>query len=395
MQTPVAEIPAVTANVAVPPRSLAGLTRAGLAEAARRHRRAGAEMRMRVGQLWHWIYHRGATDFAAMTTSPRTCAPSSPSAFTLERPEIVTEQVSIDGTRKWLLRCRRRGARGGAEIETVYIPEERPRHALHLEPGRLHADLLVLPHRHAEAGAQPDARPRSSARSWSRATASANGRARRPPKDGIVPPTASASHQHRADGHGRAALQFRQRARRARHRLPTARAWRSRSAASRCRPPASCRDRPLRRRDRRDAGDLAARGARRAARRTRADQQEVSDRANCSRPAATIPALSNARRITFEYVMLKGVNDSSADARELVRLLNGIPAKINLIPFNPWPGTPTSARTGRRSSASPTSSTRRLRQPVRTPRGRDILAACGQLKSETEKLRARARLATE
>jgi 23S rRNA (adenine2503-C2)-methyltransferase len=108
------------------------------------------------------------------------------------------------------------------------------------------------------------------------------------------------------------------------------------------------------------------------------------------------PGVSNARRITFEYVMLKGVNDADADARELVRLLKGIPAKINLIPFNPWPG-----------AAYECSSWDRIERfseivfragyasPVRTPRGRDILAACGQLKSETEKLSARARLMAE
>ena len=108
------------------------------------------------------------------------------------------------------------------------------------------------------------------------------------------------------------------------------------------------------------------------------------------------PGLSNARRITFEYVMLKGVNDSDADARELVRLLRGIPAKINLIPFNPWPGA--------RYQCSDWERIERFSEivfragyasPVRTPRGRDILAACGQLKSETEKLRARARLMAE
>ena len=105
------------------------------------------------------------------------------------------------------------------------------------------------------------------------------------------------------------------------------------------------------------------------------------------------PGLTNAKRITFEYVMLKGVNDSGAEARDLVRLLKGIPAKINLIPFNPWPGT--------RYECSDWDRIERFSEivfragyasPVRTPRGRDILAACGQLKSETEKLSARARL---
>ena len=108
------------------------------------------------------------------------------------------------------------------------------------------------------------------------------------------------------------------------------------------------------------------------------------------------PGLSNARRITFEYVMLKGVNDSAADAKRLVQLLKGIPAKVNLIPFNPWPGTQYECSDwdtienfaeilNRAGYAS----------PVRTPRGRDIMAACGQLKSESQKLRAKERLALE
>ncbi len=110
----------------------------------------------------------------------------------------------------------------------------------------------------------------------------------------------------------------------------------------------------------------------------------------------TYPGSSNARRITFEYVMLKGVNDSPAEARELVRLLKGIPAKINLIPFNPWPGTAyecsDDATIGRFSDIVFNAG---YASPVRIPRGRDILAACGQLKSETEKLRARALLTAE
>jgi 23S rRNA (adenine2503-C2)-methyltransferase len=110
----------------------------------------------------------------------------------------------------------------------------------------------------------------------------------------------------------------------------------------------------------------------------------------------TYPGVSNARRITFEYVMLKGVNDSDADARELVRLLRGIPAKINLIPFNPWPGTTYECSDWERIERFSEIVFRAgYASPVRTPRGRDILAACGQLKSETEKLRARARMMLE
>ena len=108
----------------------------------------------------------------------------------------------------------------------------------------------------------------------------------------------------------------------------------------------------------------------------------------------TYPAASNAKRITFEYVMLKGVNDSPADARALVRLLEGIPAKINLIPFNPWPGTQYECSDWETiEKFSDIVFRAGYASPVRTPRGRDILAACGQLKSETEKLSARERLA--
>jgi 23S rRNA (adenine2503-C2)-methyltransferase len=108
------------------------------------------------------------------------------------------------------------------------------------------------------------------------------------------------------------------------------------------------------------------------------------------------PGASNARRITFEYVMLKGVNDSPAEARALVRLLKGLPAKINLIPFNPWPGSAFECsdwQTIERFSEIVFNAG--YASPVRTPRGRDILAACGQLKSENEKLRARARMMLE
>ena len=101
------------------------------------------------------------------------------------------------------------------------------------------------------------------------------------------------------------------------------------------------------------------------------------------------PGLSNARRITFEYVMLKGVNDSVAEAKELVRLLAGIPAKINLIPFNPWPGAPYECSSWERIEAFAEILSRAgYASPIRTPRGRDIFAACGQLKSESVKTRA-------
>ena len=209
---------------------------------ARRDRRArAARSRMRVGQLWHWLYVRGATDFARddqrLQGAPRRRSPA-PSPST--RPEIVTEQVSEDGTRKWLLRFPPRGAGRPVEIETVYIPEEgRGTLCLSSQVGCT-LSCTLLPHRHAEAGAQPDlrgdrrpdpARPRPARRpSRPRRRTRRRGAGDRP-----------ARLQRRHDGDGRAALQFRQRQGGAARSPPTATASACRSGASRSRPPASCR----------------------------------------------------------------------------------------------------------------------------------------------------------
>ena len=165
---------------------------------------------MRVGQLWHWLYVRGATDFGAMSNVSKELRARLAAHFTLARPEIVTEQVSADGTRKWLLRFPPRGAGRPVEIETVYIPEEGRGTLCLSSPGRLHPLLQLLPHRHAEARPQPDLRgdrrpdpprPRPARRpSRRQAAARRGGAGDRTPR-----------LQRRHDGHGRAALQFRQR----------------------------------------------------------------------------------------------------------------------------------------------------------------------------------------
>ncbi len=113
-------------------------------------------------------------------------------------------------------------------------------------------------------------------------------------------------------------------------------------------------------------------------------------------PAPNIRSASNARRITFEYVMLKGINDTKEDARRLVRLLAGLPAKVNLIPFNPWPGSPYECSEWDVIEVfAEILNNAGYASPVRTPRGRDIMAACGQLKSESQKIRAKDRMALE
>ena len=192
---------------------LAGATRAELSRALAEIGVPEREMRMRAAQLWHWIYHRGVARIRRMRNIARPLLDRLAERHSLARPAIVAEQVSADGTRKWLLRMPLdRPARQGRRDRMRLHPGERPRHAVRLQPGRLHAQLHVLPHRHAELGAQPDrrrdrrpgagrARParRLSRRRRAdrRARALRRGRARR--------------LQHRLHGHGRAALQFRQR----------------------------------------------------------------------------------------------------------------------------------------------------------------------------------------
>ena len=174
-------------------------------------------------------------------TSPRSCARRSSSIYSLARPEIVTEQVSVDGTRKWLLRLATAGHEPRApEIETVYIPEADRGTLVHLEPGRLHADLHLLPHRHAAARAQPRRRRRSSARSCSRATASATGAEPPVPKTGGSSPKASARSPTSCSWAWASRSTTSTTLRRRSRSPPTAKGSRSPSAASRCRPPASC-----------------------------------------------------------------------------------------------------------------------------------------------------------
>ena len=136
--------------------SLVGMTREALAEALGGIGVPERQRRMRVQQIWHWLYVRGAQDFDAMTTLSKELRAALAQAFTLARPEIAAEQISVDGTRKWLLAAARRARRRPARGRMRLYPGNRPRHVVHFEPGRLHAQLHVLPHRHAAAGAQSD-----------------------------------------------------------------------------------------------------------------------------------------------------------------------------------------------------------------------------------------------
>ena len=375
--------------------SLAGLTRAELADALRRLELPDREIRMRVAQLWHWIYFRGADDFGSMLNISKAMRERLDLAFSLDLPEIVEEQVSSDGTRKWLLRLSpAHQSEKPAEIECVYIPES--------DRGTLCVSSQVgctLNCSFCHTGTQKLVRNLTAQEIIGQIMVARRRLGDFPglerPTDGLVPSgegvravsnivfmgmgeplynleNVMSAVDAMADGDGLSV---------SKRRITV-----STSGVV-----------PQIERLGAECGPMLAISL-------HAVRDELRDELvplNKKYPIEELlqacrgyPGASNARRITFEYVMLKGVNDSPAEARELVRLLKGVPAKINLIPFNPWPGAPYECsdwETIERFSDIVFNAG--YASPVRTPRGRDILAACGQLKSETEKLRARARLA--
>ena len=376
--------------------SLAGATREGVAAALADIGTPQREIRMRSAQLWHWIYHRGASSFDEMLNVGKGLRGALKERFSLARPEVVSEQLSRDGTRKWLIRLAPVDGRDrGAEVECVYIPEA--------DRGTLCVSSQVgctLTCSFCHTGTQKFVRNLTSAEIVGQLLVARErlgdfpGRA--PPADGAVPGEGSRfisnvvfmgmgeplyNLDHVADAIG--AMSDGEGLSLSRRRITVS------TAGVVPRLP-----------------ELGERTGAMLAISLHAVRDELRDKLvplNRKYPIADLlaacrayPGASNARRITFEYVMLKGVNDSPAEARELVRLLKGLPAKINLIPFNPWPGSPyecsDDATIGRFSQIVFDAG---YASPVRTPRGRDILAACGQLKSETEKLRARALLAAD
>ncbi len=376
--------------------NLAGMTRGEIAGALREFGLPEHEIRMRTNQLWHWIYFRGARDFTEMLNISKRLRATLADAFELRLPEIIEEQLSVDGTRKWLLRLAPVGPQDkGAEIECVYIPES--------DRGTLCVSSQVgctLTCSFCHTGTQRLVRNLTTAEIVGQLLVARQrlgdfpGRER--PVDGLVPdgeglravsnivfmgmgePLYNLEHvapaiETMADGDGLS--------------LSKRRITVSTSGVA-----------PQIERLGAETGAMLAislHAVRDDIRNTLVPLNKKYPIRELLQACRDYPGASNARRITFEYVMLKGVNDSPAEARELVRLLKGVPAKINLIPFNPWPGAPYECsdwETIERFSDIVFNAG--YASPVRTPRGRDILAACGQLKSETEKLRARARLAS-
>ena len=377
--------------------SLAGATRAELGQALDAVGVSAAGRRMRVSQLWHWIYHRGVQDFGAMRNIARPLLETLAERFTLERPKIVAEQVSADGTRKWLLRMPSTGPLDrGAEIECVYIPES--------DRGTLCVSSQVgctLNCTFCHTGTQAWARNLSAAEIVGQALVARDRLGDFPggvaPTDGLVPSGEGVRAVSNVVfmGMGEPLYNFES----VRDAIAILTDGDGLSLSKRRITVSTSGVAPELARLGNECGTMLAVSLHATNNRLRDTLVPLNRKYPIEallQACRAYPGASNARRITFEYVMLKGVNDSASEARALVRLLKGLPAKINLIPFNPWPGSPYECSDwGTIERFSEIVFNAGYASPVRTPRGRDILAACGQLKSESEKLRARARLMLE
>jgi 23S rRNA (adenine2503-C2)-methyltransferase len=360
--------------------SLAGRSRAALKAALVGLGVEERKARMRTEQLWRWIHHFGVAEFDAMTDVAKGLRAALADAYTLARPEITAKQVSSDGTRKYLIRLE-----GGSEVETVFIPDVGKAGALcvssqvgctlnctfcHTGTQRLVRNLTA-----AEIVAQVMI-ARDDLEEWP--TSNEDRQLTNVVFMGMGEPLYNLDAVVEAidtisDGEGIAI---------GRRRITV--------STSGIVP---------------QMGALGERAQTMLAISLHATHDGLRDELvpiNRKYPLKDLldacrayPGLSNARRITFEYVMLKEVNDTNEEARRLVKLLAGIPAKINLIPFNPWPGAPYECSDWDRIEAFAEIVNRAgYASPIRTPRGRDINAACGQLKSASVKKRASERLKT-
>jgi 23S rRNA (adenine2503-C2)-methyltransferase len=358
------------------PPSLIGLSRPALTEALIAAGIPEREARMRARQLWQWIYQRGETDFAAMTNLSKSCRALLAERFSLARPEIVARQVSADGTRKYLLRIA-----GGHEVEAVYIPEE--------DRGTLCVSSQVgctLTCSFCHTGTQRLVRNLTAGEIVSQILVCRDDLGEWP-RAGERPPHGRLLSNIVLMGMGEPLYNFDS----VRDAMRIAMDAEGIALSRRRITLSTSGVAPLMHRLGEETSAMLAISM-------HATNDELRDELvpiNRKYPIAklldacrTYPGVSNARRITFEYVMLKGVNDSAADARELVRLIRGIPAKVNLIPFNPWPGAAFECSTDETIAAFAEIVNRAgYTSPVRQPRGRDIMAACGQLKSASEQLR--------
>ncbi len=366
--------------------NLVGLTRDGMRDALVEAGTPERQAKMRTGQIWQWIYQKGVREFEAMTNLARTYRAELAERFVIEVPEVVSRHVSEDGTRKYLVRIA-----GGHEVETVYIPEDTrgtlcissqvgctltcsfchtgtQKLVRNLTAGEIVGQVMIA-RDDLDEWPEPGRAPKDETRLLSNIVLM-----------GMGEPLYNFEAVRDAmkiamDGEGIS--------------LSRRRITLSTSGVV-----------PEIARTAEEIGCLLAVSFHATTDEVRDRLVPINKKWNISALLDALreyPKLSNSERITFEYVMLKGVNDSDEDARRLVKLIRGIPAKINLIPFNEWPGAPyeRSDRARIRAFADIIYKAG-YASPIRTPRGEDIMAACGQLKSATERGRkSRAEIAED
>jgi 23S rRNA (adenine2503-C2)-methyltransferase len=360
-----------------PPVNLGRLTRDELAAALIAADVCAAhQAKMRTDQLWRWIHHRGVAGFDQMTNVAKETRARLAEHFTLERPEVVQRQISRDGSRKWLIRFA-----PGIEVESVYIPDVGRAGALcvssqvgctlnctfchtgtqalvrNLTAGEIIAQVQIARDDLGEWPSDREDRKLSNVVFMGMGEPLYN-------LDNVA-----AAMDVISDNEG-LALSRRRITVSTSGVVPELKALGERTQAMLA---------------------ISLHATNDALRDELVPINRRYPLAELMAAVRAYPGLSNARRVTFEYVMLKGVNDSPAEARALVQLLRGIPAKINLIPFNPWPGSPYECSDwGVIETFAAIVNKAGYASPIRTPRGRDILAACGQLRSESQKPRASA-----
>ena len=358
------------------PMNLVGLTRTQMRDVLIEHGTPEKQAKMRVGQIWQWIYEKGVRDFAVMSNLAKTYRAELTEHFVIEVPEVVSKQISLDGTRKYLMRIA-----GGHEVETVYIPEE--------DRGTLCISSQVgctLTCSFCHTGTQKLVRNLTTAEIIGQVLVARDDLGEWPEQGAPKNETRLLSNIVLM-GMGEPLYNFDN----VRDAMKIAMDPEGISLSRRRITLSTSGVVPEIAKTAQEIGCQLAISFHATTDEVRDKLVPINKKWNIAElldALRTYPKVSNSERITFEYVMLKDVNDTDADARRLVKLIKGIPAKINLIPFNEWPGSPYKRSDWSRIEAFADIIYKAgYASPIRTPRGEDIMAACGQLKSATERAR--------
>ena len=359
------------------PINLVGLTREALKEALIAAGSPEKQVKMRLGQLWQWIYEKGVRDFEQMTNLSKDYRAFLAEHFVIAIPEVVSKQVSTDGTRKYLVRIA-----GGHEVETVYIPES--------DRGTLCISSQVgctLTCSFCHTGTQKLVRNLTAGEMIGQVMLARDDLGEWPAPGRNPATSARLLSNIVLMGMGEPLYNFEN----VRDAMKIAMDPEGIQLSRRRITLSTSGVVPEIARTATEIGCLLAVSFHATTDAVRDKLVPINKRWNIEALLEALrdyPKASNSERITFEYVMLKGINDSDADAHRLVELIKGIPAKVNLIPFNPWPGAPYERSSNNRINAfSEIVYQAGYASPVRKPRGEDIFAACGQLKSATERAR--------